>query len=108
MERRFQLWWPVGEQDHLGFFRESSEASRTRERLHRCIDPIAGGGQSRGTGRANELQKSPPVHDITFVSAKFESVSGKPEASRGSRVAIEILARIDQPLCRNAQTCSRL
>src|SRR5438132_7993247 len=30
----FQLWRPVGEKDHLCFFRESNEVSRTRQSPH--------------------------------------------------------------------------
>src|SRR5258708_15198438 len=62
VERSFQLWRPVGEQDHLCFFRESNEVSRTRQSPHHRIDSTAGRRQCRNTSSTNELQKSPPVH----------------------------------------------
>jgi hypothetical protein len=63
VERCFQLWRPVGEQDHLCFFREPNEANRTRQSPHHRTDSIAGTRQCRSTGSAQELQKSSPVHE---------------------------------------------
>src|ERR1700686_4947978 len=37
----FQLWRPVGEQDHLRLFRKSSEVSRTGEIPHHRTESIA-------------------------------------------------------------------
>src|SRR5258708_28321907 len=71
VERSFQLWRPVGEQDHLCFFWESNEVSRIRYSPRHRIDSIAGGRQRRSTGSANELQKSSPVHEITSFPAIF-------------------------------------
>src|SRR5260370_13603105 len=71
VDRSFQLGRPVGEQDHLCFFREASEVSRTRWSPHHRFDSIAGGRQCRNTGSANEPQKSPPVHQVTSIPTMF-------------------------------------
>src|ERR1700704_6621501 len=42
VERGFQLRRPVGEQDHLGLFRESDEVRRTRPSALRGTDSVAG------------------------------------------------------------------
>src|SRR6266404_3834681 len=64
VERGFQLWRPVGQQDQLCLFRESNEVGRTRWSPHRGMDSIAGGGQCRSAGSTKELQESPPVHQM--------------------------------------------
>src|SRR5580700_9337312 len=61
----FQLRRPVGEQDHLRFFRKSSELSRTPQSPHHRTVSIAGGGQCHNTGSTHELQKSAAVHELT-------------------------------------------
>src|ERR1700722_1206688 len=75
MDRSFQLRRPVGEQDHLCFFREPSEAGRTRQSVRDGIRSIAGSRQGRCTGSTNDSQKSAPVHEINSHRLRCAHVS---------------------------------
>src|ERR1700730_13690823 len=76
VERGFQLWRPIGEQDHLCLFRESNEVGRTRWSPHHGLDSIAGRRQCCSAGSTKELQESPPVHQIPSMPAVFVGLPG--------------------------------